>query len=104
MRLCRRGKQIGHGALVDHHRGRNDTAAGRLDLAVEALREVPVHDPAVDQAHGRVVKLIDGDGVEMPEEAGRDWVASTPWGAHCGNQQRVHQVDLGWVRVRKIIM
>jgi len=71
-----------------------DLQSNSLDVSVEPLREVPVHDPAEDKLHGAVVKLVDGDGVEVAEEPRGDGVTPTSWGTHGRYQQNIHQVDL----------
>ena len=40
-------------------------------------RNMPLHDVAEDSGHGFVIKLIDGDGVEMTQEARGHMVAAT---------------------------
>ena len=94
VRLCWCGKEIRHGILVHGQGGGHDLQSNTLDVSVEPLREVPVHDPAEDQLHGGIVKLVDGDGVEVAEEARGDGVTPTSWGTHGCYQQNVHQVDL----------
>ena len=39
--------------------------------------DVPRHDPAEDSIHGWVVKFIDGDGIEVPQETWSDYVTTT---------------------------
>ena len=55
---------------------------------------MPVYNSAENEFHGSVVKLVDGDGVEVAEESRGDRIASTPWRTHRSYQQNVHQVDL----------
>ncbi len=40
---------------------------------------MPRHDPAEDSIHGWVVKFIDGDGIEVPQETWSDYVTTTTW-------------------------
>ena len=65
-----------------------------LHLGGEAFAEVPVHDAAEDQLHGLVLKVIDGEGVEVAQESWRDGVPPATGRTHSSNQNDVHQVDL----------
>ena len=56
---------------------------------------MPVHDTTEDEFHCLVFKLIDGECVEVSEEARRDGVAAATWRTHSRYQDDVHQVDLG---------
>lgn len=64
---------------------------------------MPVYNPAENQFHGVVIKLVNGDGVEVAEEARGDWIASAPWRTHCSYQQNVHQIDLQPRRLNYLI-
>ncbi len=82
MGLGRSGQKVGHGTLVHRNGGCHDLGTQGSDLGSEAFAQVPVDDPAEDELHGVVVKLVYGDGVEVAEESGSDRVASTARGAH----------------------
>lgn len=46
----------------------------------------PVHNGGVDAGVAGIIKLIDGNHVEVAQDAGRDGVAPAPWESHRGNQ------------------
>ena len=53
---------------------------------------MPVHDGPEDALHGVVVKLVDGDGVEVAQEAGSDWVTAAAGRTHGRDQLNVNQL------------
>ena len=52
---------------------------------------MPVDDSVENVAHCRVIKLIDGDSVEVTQEAWSDRVASTARGAHGSDELNINQ-------------
>ena len=55
---------------------------------------MPSNDSVEDELHGAVVKLIDGDGIEVPEESRSDGVTPTTRGTHSSDKENVNKVDL----------
>ena len=53
---------------------------------------MPVHNSSKDKCHGVVIKFIDGDGVEVTEEARGDGIPPSPGWAHGCNEENIHQV------------
>lgn len=90
VRLGRGWQKIFHCTLVYHHCRRHNAIARSFDFRVKTFGEVPVCDSAEDVRHDIIVKLVDGDGVEVAQEARSDWITPSPWGAHRSNQQRIH--------------
>jgi len=43
---------------------------------------MPLHDLSEDGVHGVVIKLVNGDQVEVAHESWRDWVTTTTCIAH----------------------
>lgn len=60
------GQQVLHGCLVNVERRPDNLIDTRSKVIRETLGcYMPVHDGPEDTFHGVVVKLVDGDGVEM---------------------------------------
>jgi len=59
---------------------------------------MPAEDGVVDGGHLLVVELVDGDGVEVSQEARCDWVATAARWTH-----RRHQLDVGQVDRRRLL-
>ena len=55
---------------------------------------MPVHDATENQLHCLILKLIDGEGVEVPEESLGDGVTTSSRGTHGCHQDDVHQIHL----------
>jgi len=80
-----RGQKVLHGAFVDGQGGGDDLGDDLLEGVVEVLgRDVPIQDLGEDGGHGGVIELVDGDEVEVAEEARRDVVASAAWWSWTG--------------------
>jgi len=93
-----RGQKVLHGAFVDGQGGGDDLGDDLLEGVVEVLgRDVPIQDLGEDGGHGGVIELVDGDEVEVAEEARRDVVASAAWWAHGAHELYVGEGDLGLV-------
>ena len=52
---------------------------------------MPVNNSAENVTHCRIIKLIDGNGVEVTQEAWGDWIASTARRAHSSDQLNINQ-------------
>ena len=52
---------------------------------------MPVNDSAENVTHCGVIKLIDGDGIEVTQETWGDWVASTSRWTHGSDQLYINQ-------------
>ena len=90
VRFCWSGEQIIHGTLVHGSGCRHNRIPYSRYLWVEPLAKMPIHNPAENEGHGAVVELIDGDCVEVAEEAWCDWVPPTTGRPHSCNQQGIH--------------
>ena len=55
-------------------------------------RNVPVHDPPEDGDHGVIIKLVNGDHVEVSEETRGDRIPATARGTHGGHNLDVNQL------------
>ena len=64
-----------------------------LDVPESGDEQVPAEDGAVDGRHLAFVELVDGDGVEVAQEARRDGVAAAARRSHRRHQLHVGQVD-----------
>ena len=65
-----------------------------LDVWSEPLAHVPADDPIEDELHGAVIKLIDGDCVEVSQESWCNGVTPPTRWSHGCNQQDVDEIDL----------
>ena len=53
---------------------------------------MPVDDSAENVIHRCVIKLVDGDSIEVTQETWSDWVTSPTRGAHGGDELNINQL------------
>ena len=98
MRFGGSWQKVGDGALVHLQRCGDDLGHNLFEGVVEGLgHEVPVEDAREYGGHGLVVELVDGDDVEVAEEAGRDVVAAAARRPHRAHRLDVGELDFGLV-------
>lgn len=53
---------------------------------------MPVDDSAENVTHRSVIKLVDGDSIEVTQETWGDWVTSTTRGPHGSDELNINQL------------